>query len=53
MKNLIVVLVVGLSVISVGCQSEHKLTKPTGKWVAVNQVEKPVTQSTNSSSDSK
>ncbi len=50
MKNFMVVLIVGLSVLTVGCQSQHKLTKPTGKWVAVNQIEKPATQSTNSDS---
>lgn len=50
MKNLIVVLIVGLSVLNVGCQSQHKLAKPSGKWVAVNQVEKSATQSSNSDS---
>lgn len=50
MKKLMVVFMVGFSVLTVGCQSQHKLSKPSGKWVAVNQVEKPAAQSTNSNS---
>ena len=50
MKKFMVVFMVGFSVLTVGCQSQHKLTKPTGKWVAVNQIETPAAQSTNSNS---
>lgn len=44
MKKILIGLVVGYSIICVGCQSDQKLKKPSGKWEAVNIIEKPAIQ---------
>lgn len=53
MKKSLNALLIGLIVISgFGCASEHRLAKPKGKWIAVNQPEQTANKAVNTQSKS-